>query len=136
MPAFSDGVAGLAIELGIICRKLESLPTSSQIKRAPVGALLIWLGAPGEIRTPDLLVRSQTLYPTELRARDVVLNRGGEGGIHGRLRRLVPCAGSAGSGSNPGLLLRGFESLEAFTSFVAEREGFEPSKGLYDPLLP
>src|SRR5215472_19148618 len=26
-------------------------------------------GAPGEIRTPDLLVRSQSLYPTELRAR-------------------------------------------------------------------
>ena len=26
-------------------------------------------GAPGEIRTPDLLVRSQTLYPAELRAR-------------------------------------------------------------------
>ncbi len=26
-------------------------------------------GAPGEIRTPDLLVRSQALYPTELRAR-------------------------------------------------------------------
>src|SRR3954454_23943342 len=25
-------------------------------------------GAPGEIRTPDLLVRSQPLYPTELRA--------------------------------------------------------------------
>ena len=25
-------------------------------------------GAPGEIRTPGLLVRSQTLYPTELRA--------------------------------------------------------------------
>ncbi len=24
--------------------------------------------APGEIRTPDLLVRSQTLYPTELQA--------------------------------------------------------------------
>jgi hypothetical protein len=29
------------------------------------------IGAPGEIRTPDLLVRSQTLYPTELRAREV-----------------------------------------------------------------
>ena len=28
-------------------------------------------GAPGEIRTPDLLVRSQTLYPTELRAHTV-----------------------------------------------------------------
>ncbi len=27
-------------------------------------------GAPGEIRTPDLLVRSQTLYPAELRARN------------------------------------------------------------------
>jgi hypothetical protein len=27
------------------------------------------VGAPGEIRTPDLLVRSQTLYPTELQAR-------------------------------------------------------------------
>ena len=26
-------------------------------------------GAPGEIRTPDLLVRSQLLYPAELRAR-------------------------------------------------------------------
>ena len=26
-------------------------------------------GAPGESRTPGLLVRSQTLYPTELRAR-------------------------------------------------------------------
>ncbi len=25
-------------------------------------------GAPGEIRTPDTLVRSQVLYPTELRA--------------------------------------------------------------------
>ena len=25
-------------------------------------------GTPGESRTPDLLVRSQTLYPTELRA--------------------------------------------------------------------
>jgi hypothetical protein len=26
-------------------------------------------GAPGEIRTPDQLVRSQLLYPAELRAR-------------------------------------------------------------------
>ena len=30
---------------------------------------LVWFfsGAPGEIRTPDQLVRSQLLYPTELR---------------------------------------------------------------------
>ena len=30
-------------------------------------------GAPGESRTPDLLVRSQSLYPTELRAHTVGL---------------------------------------------------------------
>ena len=29
-----------------------------------------YIGAPGEIRTPDPLVRSQVLYPTELRARE------------------------------------------------------------------
>src|ERR1700728_2512189 len=34
-------------------------------------------GAPGEIRTPDPLVRSQVLYPTELRARCVKLLRDG-----------------------------------------------------------
>ena len=31
-------------------------------------------GAPGGTRTPDLLVRSQTLYPTELRAHGNALN--------------------------------------------------------------
>ena len=35
-----------------------------RIKRKNVGEN----GAPGGTRTPDLLVRSQTLYPTELRA--------------------------------------------------------------------
>jgi hypothetical protein len=29
---------------------------------------MTYYGAPGEIRTPGLLVRSQTLYPAELRA--------------------------------------------------------------------
>jgi hypothetical protein len=33
-------------------------------------------GAPGMIRTCDLLVRSQTLYPTELRARDPHYSKG------------------------------------------------------------
>ena len=28
-----------------------------------------YFGGPGKIRTPDLLIRSQALYPTELRAR-------------------------------------------------------------------
>ena len=32
-------------------------------------------GAPGEIRTPDHLVRSQVLYPTELRAREGTVYR-------------------------------------------------------------
>ena len=31
-------------------------------------------GAPEGIRTPDLLVRSQTLYPTELRAQDMLFS--------------------------------------------------------------
>ncbi len=31
------------------------------------------IGAPGEIRTPDPLVRSQVLYPTELRARSEII---------------------------------------------------------------
>src|SRR5271157_3384499 len=30
-------------------------------------------GAPGEIRTPDLLLRRQSLYPAELRARSIKL---------------------------------------------------------------
>ena len=36
--------------------------------------LLILNGAPGVIRTPDLLVRSQSLYPAELRAHAAVFN--------------------------------------------------------------
>ncbi len=30
-------------------------------------------GAPGEIRTPDPLVRSQVLYPAELRAHAIII---------------------------------------------------------------
>jgi hypothetical protein len=37
-----------------------------------------YVGAPGRIRTSDRLVRSQVLYPAELRART---HCGGEGGI-------------------------------------------------------
>ena len=37
---------------------------------APTNLLIVMglNGAPGEIRTPDLLIRSQSLYPAELRA--------------------------------------------------------------------
>jgi hypothetical protein len=36
-------------------------PTATKVKEKG--------GAPGEIRTPDLLLRRQSLYPAELRAR-------------------------------------------------------------------
>jgi hypothetical protein len=70
-------------------REFSSHPgEASETKKGPLrGTLFRFTGAPGEIRTPDLLVRSQTLYPTELRAR--------------KPTRIV----------------------------LAEREGFEPSKG-------
>ncbi len=60
-------------------------------------------GAPGEIRTPDPLVRSQVLYPTELRAHCEE-----RATIQQQARRAKP----------------GWARLE-----LAEREGFEPSKG-------
>ena len=37
------------------------------------GVTILKDGAPGEIRTPDLVVRSHALYPTELRARRAVV---------------------------------------------------------------
>ncbi len=43
------------------------------IKKRPQEGAYLFIGAPGEIRTPDLLVRSQPLYPTELRARETVV---------------------------------------------------------------
>jgi hypothetical protein len=71
-------------------------------------------GAPGEIRTPDLLVRSQTLYPTELQARYPYcsdLKRAWEGspGSHGSRcdeqasRQTSPAPGAShGSGGSAG----------------------------------
>ena len=54
-------------------------------------------GAPGEIRTPDPLVRSQVLYPTELRARreppDCALD-------------LARTSGPPGVGAHPTTILR------------------------------
>ena len=47
-------------------------------------------GAPGEIRTPDLLLRRQSLYPTELRARSKKLYT-----LVLRLKRLVEFASRA-----------------------------------------
>ena len=55
---------------GILLRKIARGFSPSQTKktgRRKSG--ILFFGAPGGIRTPDLLIRSQTLYPTELRAR-------------------------------------------------------------------
>ena len=45
---------------------------SEQTPAEPAEAKKEGSGAPGEIRTPDPLVRSQMLYPAELRARKAV----------------------------------------------------------------
>ena len=57
--------------IGIFCKK--NLLTYMGVERS------ILLNVPGGIRTPDLLVRSQTLYPAELRAHILffVLRRAG-----------------------------------------------------------
>ena len=39
------------------------------VEPEPIDYYVVLNGAPGVIRTPGLLVRSQTLYPAELRAR-------------------------------------------------------------------
>jgi hypothetical protein len=44
-------------------------------KRRPLATGAEESGAPGEIRTPDPLVRSQMLYPAELRARAAILSK-------------------------------------------------------------
>ncbi len=43
--------------------------------RRVVGQLIEKIGAPGKTRTPNLLIRSQTLYPIELRARRSAASR-------------------------------------------------------------
>jgi hypothetical protein len=64
----------LCVELGAAHKKIEVGPNGPKIETSQ---LLKWLqvfdsreisGAPGETRTPDPLLRRQTLYPAELRA--------------------------------------------------------------------
>ena len=49
---------------------IEDVQTPDALARTAASTLIgrSWNGAPGAIRTPDLLVRSQLLYPAELRA--------------------------------------------------------------------
>ena len=54
-----------------VCRRFESQVPK---KRPPRWMAFSFFGAPGRIRTSDPLVRSQILYPTELRALGIVLS--------------------------------------------------------------
>ena len=75
------------------------------------------IGAPGAIRTPDPLVRSQILYPTELRAQGVFTIYhyndfiGGERGIRTLDTDLSPYASLAGK------CLRPLGQLSVFTIY-------------------
>jgi hypothetical protein len=71
------------------------------------GHLLVWKpgplaagaeesGAPGEIRTPDPLVRSQMLYPAELRARAAILPK-----FAGGAAECVACSPGCGTSDWP-----------------------------------
>jgi hypothetical protein len=96
-------------------------------------------GAPGEIRTPDLLVRSQALYPTELRAHLSKIIGGGERGIARRYaprpfasrrdRRPLRCRRLPPWSPCPFAATRASSCPAILLNRVAEREGFEPSMG-------
>ena len=79
--------------------------------------------APGGIRTPDHLVRSQILYPAELRAQMLLTFLA----FSTRPERFeLP---------TPWFVARYSIQLSYGRMFLAEREGFEPSMG-FCPILP
>ncbi len=59
------GCAPASIKAGL--KHVKRFDRNRPCKKAATGTAFV-IGAPGRIRTSDLLVRSQTLYPTELRA--------------------------------------------------------------------
>jgi hypothetical protein len=65
----SNGLAGPIATYGDSPRGARAEPSQREKKRGCIAATPRKIGAPGRIRTHDPLVRSQVLYPTELRAR-------------------------------------------------------------------
>src|SRR4051794_18585064 len=66
-----DDFVELPCSPGTANREFSISPGSDETKKPAQGSgLSRFIGAAGEIRTPDPLVRSQMLYPTELRPRD------------------------------------------------------------------
>jgi hypothetical protein len=94
-------------------------------------------GAPAGIRTPDLLIRSQLLYPAELRAHV----NGGERGIRTLDTSISPCNRLAGDRLQPTRpSLHNQHMLFLNPSSLAEGVGFEPTApcrvtGFQDRLL-
>lgn len=73
-------------------------------------------GAPEEIRTPGLLIRSQTLYPAELRVLTVAEREGFEPSVPFEYAVLA------------GLWFKPLTHLSTSCDFIlAEGEGFEPA---------
>jgi hypothetical protein len=63
----SQFAPGELVELPPCGREFDALFQANKQKNRPRAGCFVY-GAPGEIRTPDRLVRSQVLYPAELRA--------------------------------------------------------------------
>ena len=109
-------------------------PKIGSNKKSPSGRGIL-VGAPEEIRTPGLLIRSQTLYPAELRAHTrycIALRRklGEEGGIRTLdTLRYTPLAGVRFQPLThlSRLSCSGAWVLDPQT--VARGEGFEPPVG-------
>lgn len=80
----------------------------------------LFLCASGRTRTPDLAVRSRTLYPSELRTQ---LSESGKDGIRTHERGL-PVIRLAGGPNRPLWHLPKIELI--MISVKAEEEGFEP----------
>ncbi len=106
------------------CRTPLSIVGSSNLKRRILDtrkgfSCTKYNGAPGEIRTPDLLVRSQALYPTELRAR-----------VRHQPRQLTSWVSTPRAGVSPLFNPVGFPGLFNLSSPpcipypLAEREGW------------
>ena len=90
--ALHDSAAARLSNNLFICREFE---LCRQIqKRLSVFGEPLCYGGPGKIRTPDLAVRSRTLYPTELRALDwLSWRRGRDSNPRRGYKPLTPLAG-------------------------------------------
>jgi hypothetical protein len=51
------------------------------VAKSPAKCLILFVGAPEEIRTPDPQIRSLVLYPAELRALGVAAEPAAKGGL-------------------------------------------------------